>query len=52
MKFITQLERDSDNSDPGEAELAVNDEILSIKLKDPERVIWLRREDVQRVLGD
>lgn len=50
MRFMTQLERDSDNSDPGEAELSDDGDRLTIKLEGPERTIAINVEDLLRVL--
>lgn len=55
MRFFVQLERDTDNSQPGEAELSTFDagergEILVVKLDGPEREVWLKVDDLLRVL--
>lgn len=50
MRFMTQLERDSDNSDPGDAELSDDGDRLTIKLEGPERTIAINVEDLLRVL--
>ena len=55
MKVIMQLERDSDNSEPGEAEIECFEngqgEFVSIKLDGPEREVWVDRSELLRAIN-
>jgi len=52
MKYLVQISRDSDNSDPTEVEIEViNGEYLSLKLTGPERKIWLNIEELRDIIG-
>lgn len=54
MKVVVELEMDSDNSQPGEAEISAFDttrgEFVSIKVSGPEREIWIKRDDLERAI--
>ena len=50
MKTVVQLERDTDNSSPGEAEIESFEngrgEWVSIKLDGPEREVWINKKEL------
>lgn len=54
MKAVVDLEMDSDNSQPGEAEISAFDTsrgaFVSIKISGPEREIWIKRNDLERAM--
>lgn len=54
MKAVVNLEMDSDNSQPGEADISsfetTHGVFVSIKVSGPEREIWIRRNDLERAI--
>jgi hypothetical protein len=50
MRIILKLERDTDNSYPGEAEVSLVEngrgEFVAIKLNGPEREVWIDKNEL------